>query len=419
MCQGRCGALPARGHHGYTGRVVEEHHDTPLRDHAALAEIHADLMRLAGRLLHRTAQSEEEHEAADYIRERLRAFAPDTGIDPFDAIENYLYLFASYYSEFLVVSVLALWWPGIALFYGTGVFLAYLAEFMGYRVFARLLPHFESQNVSARILAPRPERLVIVTAYYDSGAATPLTLPKVAPRLRFIHLAILAGMMLVLATCAADAWGALQGLAYEGTFAVRWGAAGFVLAWAVALYAICGRGEDIRGANSNASGVAALLNLAERLAGTPLEHTDVWLVATGSHESWMAGMRHLLGQGKPDKHNTLVLNLESVGAGRLHYLRSEGFMHAMAAGKPLIAAAEASAPGHDAVPGTQRRIITEAHVPLARGYQTMTLMGLDHTGLPPRWCSVEDKVTGVDEGKVLEAAAFAEALLRRLDTPGA
>ena len=44
----------------------------------------------------------------------------DTEIDDFFCMDSPQYLFASYYAEFSVVSLVAIWWPRIALCYGAG-----------------------------------------------------------------------------------------------------------------------------------------------------------------------------------------------------------------------------------------------------------------------------------------------------------
>ncbi len=380
-----------------------------------LDQIRGDLMHLAGRLLHRTTQTEHERRAAEYLRGRLREHIHDVSMDDFAAIEGYPYLFASYYAEFLVVAVLALWAPLFAAVYGFAAFAAYLAEYFGYPVFSRLLPRYETQNVFARLLAPKPRHTFIITAHYDSGFASPLSAPGVLPWLRPAHFLVLACMVLVIATCGIDGYNSLYGIESALTGNLRWAAVGLLVSAAAFLFYVSTQEEDIRGANHNASGVAAMLLLAERLAKNPLEHADVWIAATGCHECWMAGMQHLLRSHKPDSAHTYLLNLEGVGAGNLHYLTAEGMLSLAPASKPMVRAAEAVAPQHNATPARLRAIPSAAHFPLHHGYPALTLMGLDQQNLPIDWNSIEDRVTTVDESQVLRATNLAEALLRQLE----
>jgi hypothetical protein len=378
-------------------------------------QVRQDLMVLAGRILHRGAQTNEERDAADYIRDRLRTSTPDVEVDNFHAIDNYFYLFASYYTEFLVVAVLALWWPTVAFVYGLAVFAAYLGEFLGFRLFSRLLPQFESQNVAARLHAPRPRHLFIITAYYDSGCATPISHPDAVPWMRSIHRLLVLCMVVVLATCAADAFGAIQGQPQALASYVRWIAVTALICGAILLFYSSAQAEDVRGANFNASGVAALLRLAERFKTQPLDTADVWLVATGCHESWMAGIHRLLTTQPIDKHNTYILNLEGVGAGNLRYCVREGLLYSAPASSAMVKAAASVADAFGVQPATQDAIPTEAQVALTRGYQALTIMALDEDTLPLHWNWYSDLVTQIEEKTIVQAANFAEALLRRLE----
>jgi hypothetical protein len=372
-------------------------------------------MYLAGRLSHRSALSEDERQAASFIKQRLLEYSPDVEIDHFKTIENYPFLFALYYSEFLVVAVLATWFPVVAFFYGLCTFSLYMAEFMGYRGYSRFMTQFDSQNVVARFLAPRPRKLFILTAHYDSGCSSPLLSQKMLPWLRPLHFLVLASMMIILITCGTDALGLLNNTYTPITAFLRWGAVIVLLGLIVPLYYTSGLTEDIRGANSNASGVAALLRLAEKFAAAPLDNADVWLLATGSHESWMSGMRHFLGTHDLDRSETYIVNLEGLGAGRLHYLSGEGMLHLTRSDGELIRASEEVATDFDAAPARLRAVPTGAHIPLSRGYRAMSIMGLDENGLPPHWNTITDRITEVDESSIGRGADFAEAILRILE----
>ena len=108
--------------------------------------IETDLHFLCEELEDRQAQTDGEKRAAEYVTDRFGAAVGNSRRVDFDAIGNYRLMFAAYCGEFIVVSLLALWWPTIAFFYGLTIFLAYMAEFMGYAVFSRLLPQFESSS---------------------------------------------------------------------------------------------------------------------------------------------------------------------------------------------------------------------------------------------------------------------------------
>ncbi len=379
-----------------------------------LSQINDDLMYLAGRLLHRSAQSEYEREAALYIKGRLGEYTPDVSLEPFHAAENYPHLFASYMAEFLIVGALSFWWPEVAFGYGLGVFILYLTEFCGFKGLSRFMPQYPSQNVVARFLGVRPKCTIIVSAYYDSGCASSLTTEDNIRWLRPVHWILVVSMIVVMATCATDALTVPDGGPNSVSFYVRWGAIGILGLAALTLFVVSSRGEDIRGANNNASGVAALLGIAEKLHRSPVEDSDILLVATGSHEAWMSGMRNFLSSHRFPKGNTYILNIESVGTGRLHYLKQEGFLYALSASSTMTGLANALSSGRPVRAGKLRAVPTEAHVPLSLGMKSMTLIALDQSGLPAYWNQIGDRVTEVETTNIAEIIEFSAKFVQEL-----
>ncbi|HPX40276.1 MAG TPA: hypothetical protein PLF51_07545, partial [Candidatus Hydrogenedentes bacterium] len=168
------------------------------------SQLRRDLEYLTGVLPHRGSNTNSERSAAEYLAARFKEFTLDVEIDDFHSLDGEWLLYASYFAEFTVVAILAGWWPFIAFGYGLFVFLSYLAEATGYRIFGRLLPQYESQNVICRFVAPKPRRLFIVTAHYDSPRDSPLQAPRVRPWLRSVQLFLVLCMVVVVVSCAAQ-----------------------------------------------------------------------------------------------------------------------------------------------------------------------------------------------------------------------
>lgn len=81
------------------------------------------------------------------------------------------------------------------------------------------------------------------------------------------------------------------------------------------------------GANDNATGVAAVLELARRLKERPLPGVDVVIVSPGGEEAGSVGMRAWMrGSGRSlERRSTLVVNLDAIGSGdHLVVSRREG-----------------------------------------------------------------------------------------------
>jgi hypothetical protein len=294
------------------------------------------------------------------------------------------------------------------------VFLAYLAEFSGYRILARFVPQFETQNVVARFLSPRPMSALVVMAHYDSAKQGPLERPRMMPWLRELHFLVLLAMLVVLFTCAVQALGLFADGPARYEVAGRWVAAALLLAAAGAVAYNTLAGEPIRGANDNASGTAALLRLAERLAHDPIPEADVHLVATGSSKTWMNGARQFVMTHKLDRQTTYFLNIDRVGIGEPAYTTREGMLHGLPCSAEMIEVAQALASEYGAAPCRSRAACSDLLIPLSRGYKALGITCVEKQDKTPAPRSPYDTLAHVDDAIIRRAADFAEAIVRRL-----
>ena len=193
-------------------------------------------------------------------------------------------------------------------------------------------------------------------------------------------LSLVISMVFILGSLVAEALGAIDPLTRAALHYVRWVSVALLLSAAMVLYLGARSAEFTRGANHNASGVAALLELGRRLSAKPLESTEVWLVVTGCKESWLSGMRALFRGLDVDKRSTYFLNLSGVGAGSLRYVTKEGMLHLFNSDRELLQRAEDVAQQFRAGPLVYRGLPTDAFVALARGYRTMGVMGFPEEG---------------------------------------
>ena len=84
--------------------------------------------------------------------------------------------------------------------------------------------------------------------------------------------------------------------------------------------------------------MAVALSLAERLREEPAGNLDVWVVLTGGEECGMEGMRSFLRSHRKelDPASTFVLTLDSVGAGDVRWVTSEGLAVAFPMDRRLL-----------------------------------------------------------------------------------
>ena len=122
-----------------------------------------------------------------------------------------------------------------------------------------------------------------------------------------------------------------------------------VLAVAAALSLEVTRGATVPGASDNATGVAAVIELVRRLAADPPRDTEIIAVLPGAEESGMGGMAAWLADTRLDPATTLVLGLDTLGAGEPIVCSAEGPLWRVNYREKDLALADAGArrAGHD------------------------------------------------------------------------
>ncbi len=376
------------------------------------AQLRYDVEYLAGHLIHRGASTHSERAAAEYIRDRFQVWTLNSSIDDFHTHGNTHLLFACYFGESLVVAILGHLMPWLGFAYGLVVFTMFFIEHSGYELLGRFLPRFDTQNVSARFLSSKPKQTVIVTAHYDSPKTG--LLHDEGPGARLMHAIILACMCLVIVSCAAEALGVFNEWTVRPDFVVRWGAALILTSLAMRLVMIDAQNDYLRGAIDNASGVAAMLGLAQSLTEHPPEQTDVWLVATGSNDAWMSGMRRLLSTEKLNKGNTYFVDIDEVGRGQMAYVERVGVLGRH---KPTKTHGKAERPVKPELLSSSKATAmpSDAYVALARGYQAMAITTVPDKRTPDAWSEYDDRPGEIDYDTVEQAGELVEGIIRGFD----
>jgi len=278
-----------------------------------------------------------------------------------------------------------------------------------------LLPRSASRSVVARAGAVRPRRRVVLVASLCTERAgalfsertrgwlrhrlgvddRPSRLTRVWP-LRLFGFAALV--------CAASALGAEGWLL--GAARLLAGAA-LVIAGAAAVQWAGAKASP--GANANASGVAALLTAAEQLAAQLPPDVELWCVAAGGSARGEPGLASLL-EVHPEwcEDETSLLHFSAVGAGRLHYARSEGVLGRVVHAPMLqeLARRVAASGAFGEVAPVELEGETGAQQLARRGAQVLSLVSLDESGVPRCLHQREDDPEHLDLEGVVRAADF-------------
>jgi hypothetical protein len=248
-----------------------------------------------------------------------------------------------------------------------------------------------SHNVVVR--AGRGDRRVVLLAHYDSAKTFFLYHPR---RVRGFRRQFLlhAGLATVLTplTVLSPLLGRAVGL--------------FFLVQAALLVHRERTAPYVNGANDNASGVAVATEVFVQTAPLLPPGVELWLVLTGAEEVGARGARALLAD-LPPPHTTVVLNIDNVGSGQLHYAEGEGMLRLYRYAGPLVDAARRLG---GATPLRYRLAYFDT-LPLVRaGYPCLTLIRLER-GVPPHWHWPTDTLDNVDPRALEDTLAYARALL--------
>jgi hypothetical protein len=191
-----------------------------------------------------------------------------------------------------------------------------------------------------------------------------------------------------------------------------------VLLTAVLLFVDVALSEPVPGANDNASGVAALLELGRRLDSNPPQNLDVWLVSPGAKEGLMLGMREWMRAhaDELDPRRTFFLNLDSVGRGTVRIVGSEGFVIIYRHDARLVELAAAHARDDLEREPYTWRLGTDGTIPAMRGFASLTLCATDAYGRVPDLHGQGDTADRIETASILRAVELAESLIGEIDT---
>lgn len=270
-----------------------------------------------------------ERAAAEWGAARLRELgASDVALQEFRYQRSWAFRHVPHFAA----GVLAGAWGGAGgALLGLAAAASYELDFGGrLQWLAEVAPRGEGTNVAARLpAAGTPRRTLVLVAHIDAaqtGLSWRIVERNAQTRARgfpgwTVHPDVMtsagstpkAAFALLVAGCATG----LRLPRLVGTAA---------LAGSAALALETAANDPVPGASDNASGVAGVLALAERFAAEPLPETEVIVLLPGCEESGMGGMREWLQTSGAalDRGRTLVLGLDTLGAGEPVVVREEG-----------------------------------------------------------------------------------------------
>jgi hypothetical protein len=147
-----------------------------------------------------------------------------------------------------------------------------------------------------------------------------------------------------------------------------------------------------------------------------LSEKEIWFVATGAEESGTWGMQEFLTAHGEELKDALIINIDNVGSGAVHWVTEEGMARRHHCDRRLASTARRVAAEENLpVRGrAYRGLSTDATPALARRYRAMSVMAFDINGRLPNWHWNTDTVENVSQETVDTAVKFVTGLLRAL-----
>ena len=290
----------------------------------------------------------------------------------------------------------------------------------GPRVLRRLLPRRPTYNVAGEIGPEDAERTIVFVSHHDAAHGGLVfdqrgvrAFDRVFPGL--IEERIDTSPPLL--------WGAFGGPLLVAAGALlgrgRLRAAGAVLsAGYAAAMADIGARRVVPGANDNATGCAAVIELARAFSSGAPAGTRLVFLSTGSEESFSEGMvafvrRH--SAALPRERTTFVA-LDSIGGPELLALEGEGFLGVFEYPKDLLAQVKECGDelGIRLKPNLRTRAGTDGLVPLMAGYPTLSIASCDRLKQIPNYHMPTDTPERVEYRQVADAVRLCRRLVEKL-----
>lgn len=141
---------------------------------------------------------------------------------------------------------------------------------------------------------------------------------------------------------------------------------------------------------------------------------DIWFVATGASENGNAGIRAFLDTHRDKLRGVFLINLESVGAGQVAMLATEGEQRVLKGDKRIMKLVQrVSADFHHEYPAVDMPFVTtDAHAAMSMSLRSLTLGGVEGTGFALSHTE-EDQPYNIDTDNVALVSDVVTEVIRR------
>ncbi|RJP72741.1 MAG: M28 family peptidase [Candidatus Abyssobacteria bacterium SURF_17] len=366
---------------------------------------------------HRGSTTENERQAAEYLREQTSALGLEARLEHFVSHTSFSWVYLIIYGGFFVAG----WLGWSHSFWGSILCLLMLAFLYGectskWKAVANVLPKRPSQNVLGILRNENARKRIVFVAHYDSSKSGLSFHPSIVGSFRSSFITSIVMALILTQVLIIRYFGGTGGLL---SF-LRFVATAYMLLPIVLLLHRELFGHYVQGAADNASGVGAMLGVAEKLVKEPPKTFEAWFLATGCEEVNLMGMVAFMRahQYELSPGTTYFLNFDNLGKGSLRFITAEGMLRMYSSSPEMVCIAEGLATEKhyaDVRPCEYRRATLDALVASSRGYKVLSLMALDEADNIAHWHWPTDTIENVDVSLTERASEFALDITRSLD----
>ncbi|HEY5492972.1 MAG TPA: M28 family peptidase [Candidatus Anoxymicrobiaceae bacterium] len=379
--------------------------------------IREDLLELAVEIGPRGAGTSGEEKAAAFIHERFQSRGLEASTQEFRSIDTYSYLYLIYMGVAVVCGILSKWFPYYVAPIAIIIAALFALDLETFPLISRLLPHKTSRNVIGEIPSESGRVGMVVVAHYDSAKSALSFSPSLVGNFRLSFSMMIGSIFLIALLTLANL---IVMAAGSGTNLGVWIATLVVCAYLLVPITIMIHREATMGytpgANDNASGVVAMLALADKMSEQESLTPGVMFVATGAEEVGTAGMIEFLKKSGEKVADSLIVNLDNLGTGHVCYIDCEGMLLGHRSSEVLLWLSDkvTEKKKFPVWRASYRLLSTDATPALARGYAAMSVMAFDDSGALPNWHWESDTVDKIEMENIEVVRGFLWNLAQRI-----
>lgn len=311
----------------------------------------------------------------------------------------------------------------LSLAIGIFTFLVFQVETYTWAVISRLMPHSSASNVIGRVHAAGETReSVVLVANCDSAKSAPLGGRRLSRAYRLLYVLSFICIIEIMLVGFFGVGATLTKVSKETVTYVWFFSSPFVLYllfFATLMMFGESRGRYTAGANDNASGLAVMMSVMERLAQEPPEHTDVWGVATGRGCAGGRGMIAFLHRHRHSLRDALIISIDHCGVGQSKVMTREGTMFGFRCSRRLKRTAFAASTRSTKIElgkGKNRVKKGDGMVAIVRGYRAVTIGG-SSGGTFSGWRNKNDTLDTLERDSLDRTVKLVSCMLEEIDKP--